>query len=87
MASLPRFTADTYIYIHRAPEAHGAGWSKIWDAGKSDLWDRGQASPALVDIVEKHQRPGELFHPFAADGRRKRVLVPVLITRVYKEWA
>ncbi|ODM16656.1 hypothetical protein SI65_08163 [Aspergillus cristatus] len=80
MASPPTFTADIYIYIslslHRAPEAHGAGWSKIWDAGKSDLWDRGQASPALVDIVEKHQRPGELFHPFAADGRRKRVLVP-----------
>lgn len=44
--------------------------------GKAGLWDRGSASPALVDVVEGHQKPGEMFHPFTADGRRKRALVP-----------
>lgn len=44
--------------------------------GKADLWDRGSASPALIDVVEGYRKPGEMFHPFTADGRRKKALVP-----------
>ena len=37
--------------------------------------------PALVDAIEAHQQPGDLFHPFTADGRRRKILVPVFIIR------
>jgi hypothetical protein len=38
------------------------------------MWDRGKPSPALIDLVEYRK---ELFQPLAADGRRKKALVPV----------
>lgn len=65
----------------RPLEAHGSGWENIWNLGKNDLWDRGQTCPALVDAIEAHQQPGDLFHPFTADGRRRKILVPVFIIR------
>lgn len=59
-------------------EAHGSGWDDIWNVGKNHFWDRGQTCQALVDAVEARQQPGDLFYPFTTDGRRKKVLVPVL---------
>lgn len=56
-------------------EDHGSAWSDLWDTDNSGLWDRGKPSPALIDLIE--QRQHDLFHPLTADGRRKKVLVPV----------
>ncbi|KAF9886492.1 hypothetical protein FE257_011399 [Aspergillus nanangensis] len=62
----------------RSIQDHGPGWSNLWDTGNSSLWDRGKPSPALIDTIESHQQTRDdcLFHPIAADGRRKRALVP-----------
>lgn len=38
------------------------------------MWDRGKPSPALIDLLEQRE---EILSPITADGRRKKVLVPV----------
>ncbi|KAB8067988.1 S-adenosyl-L-methionine-dependent methyltransferase [Aspergillus leporis] len=60
-------------FAEREVRDHGSVWAALWDTQNNDMWDRGKPSPALIDLVE--QREG-LFQPLAADGRRKRALVP-----------
>ncbi|KAE8389089.1 thiol methyltransferase [Aspergillus alliaceus] len=60
-------------FAERKVQDHGAAWAALWDAQNNDMWDRGKPSPALIDLVEQRE---DLFQPLAADGRRKKVLVP-----------
>ncbi|KAL3265158.1 hypothetical protein ABHI18_000063 [Aspergillus niger] len=60
-------------FAERNVQDHGSAWAALWDAQYNDMWDRGKPSPALIDLVEYRK---ELFQPLAADGRRKKALVP-----------
>ncbi|KAJ5722816.1 hypothetical protein N7488_000851 [Penicillium malachiteum] len=57
-------------------EKHNDAWTDLWDTDNSDMWDRGKPSPALMDLLEQRE---DILSPMAADGRRKTVLVPVMI--------
>lgn len=59
-------------FENRTPDDHGEGWSKLWNEGYVP-WDRGQASPALVDLLEGK---ADMLNGFNADGSRKKALVP-----------
>lgn len=41
------------------------------------MWDRGKPSPALLDLLEQRE---EILNPIMANGRRKKVLVPVKLS-------
>jgi SAM-dependent methyltransferase len=59
------------------PSLHGNHWHKLWDE-KHTPWDRGQASPALIEVLQdRKDLIGESFVVDPAFGRRrKRALVP-----------
>ncbi|KAJ5837416.1 uncharacterized protein N7525_002604 [Penicillium rubens] len=54
-------------------ENHNEAWDRLWETDNSDMWDRGKPSPALVDLLEQRE---DILSPIAANGRRKKILVP-----------
>lgn len=44
------------------------------------MWDRGKPSPALIDLLEQRE---DMLCPIAANGQRKKILVPVSGLPIY----
>jgi hypothetical protein len=44
------------------------------------MWDRGKPSPALIDLLEQRE---DILSPIAANGQRKKILVPVRSLLLY----
>lgn len=55
-------------------EDHNDAWDNLWESDNSDMWDRGRPSPALIDLLEQRE---DILSPIAANGQRKKILVPV----------
>lgn len=65
---------DRGLTARSSIESHNGAWDNLWETDNSDMWDRGRPSPALIDLLEQRE---DVLSPIAANGQRKRILVPV----------